>query len=296
MHWMLYGLASQAVYAAGNHIDSHIVAHRVKGPASMPLYTALVVLAMSIVAFVAAGMPLLGVDGVWIIASGFVLMMSTVFYFRAIAVGDPAFVSAMFQVNAVFALALSRVFLHERLSASRIAGFVLILSAAFVLSLERVEGKLRLGRAFWPILLCDFLWALAAVIVKQAFGTSAFLPVMAYEGFGVVLGGAAVALSPSVRAAFRTSLRESGAVVVALVCMTEAVGFLGKGLFYLGVSLGPVAIVSALGGTQPFFSIAWGWLLARSLPKLFPAQQGGAHLAQRVALCAVLMAGIWLCR
>lgn len=40
MHWMIYGLAAQAVYAAGNHLDSHIVAHRVKGPASMPIYTA----------------------------------------------------------------------------------------------------------------------------------------------------------------------------------------------------------------------------------------------------------------
>lgn len=296
MHWMIYGLAAQAVYAAGNHLDSHIVAHRVKGPASMPIYTALVVLAMSVAAFVTSGMPVLGVDGAWIVASGFLLMMSTAFYFRAIAVSDPAFVSAMFQVNAVFTLALSRVFLREHLSASRLAGFALILSAAFILSLERVEGRLRLGRGFWPIIIADLFWALATVIVKQAFSASSFLPVMAYEGFGVVLGGVAVALSPTVRAAFRTSLRESGATVIGLVCLTEAVGFLGKALFYLGVSVGPVALVSALGGTQPFFSIAWGWLLALTLPRLFPQQTGGARLARRVALCAALMAGIWLCR
>lgn len=296
MLWMLYGVAAQAVYAAVNHLDSHIVSHRVKGPASLPLYTALVVLAMALAAFVGAGMPRLGLDGVWLMASGFALMMAYVFYFRAIALGDPAFVSAMFQVNAVFTLGLSRLFLDERLSASRGAGFGLILGAAVALSLERVEGRLRLGRAVAPILAADLFWAVSTVIVKQAFGTRSFLPIVAYEGFGVALGGLAVALSGTVRAAFRTSLRESGARVIALVCASEALGFFGKALFFLGVSLGPVALVSALGGVQPFFSIAWGWLLALLLPRFFPRPRGGVHLARRVALCVVLLGGIWLCR
>jgi transporter family protein len=296
MHWMLYGVAAQAVYAAVNHLDSHIVSHRVKGPASLPLYTALVVLVMALAAFAAAGMPNLGLAGAPLVASGFVLMMAYVFYFRAIALGDPAFVSAMFQVNAVITLVLSSVFLDERLSASRWVGFVLILGAAVALSLERVEGKVRLGRAFWPILTADLFWAVATVIVKQAFTTRTLLPVVAYEGFGVALGGAAVALSPSVREAFRTSLRDSGPRVIALVCASEALGFCGKALFFLAVSLGPVAIVSALGGAQPFFSIAWGWLLATLLPRFFPRQKGGAHLARRLLLCALLTVGIWLCR
>ncbi len=296
MQWIFYAVASQAVYAAVNHLDSHIVSHRVKGPAALPLYTALVVLAIALIAFLAGGLPRPGLAGAYLVASGFILMMAYVFYFRAIAVGDAAFVSAMFQVNAVFTLVLSNVFLHERLSGARWIGFFLIVGAAVALALERVEGRLRLGRAFGPILIADLFWATATVIVKQAFMTRSLLPIVAYEGFGVALGGAAVALSPTVRRAFRTSLRESGAGVIALVCASEALGFLGKALFFLAVSLGPVAIVSALGGVQPFFSIAWAWALARLLPRVFPLQRGGAHLAQRLLLCAVLLAGIWLCR
>jgi transporter family protein len=296
MHWIFYGVASPAVYAAVNHLDAHIVSKRVKGPEALPLYTALVVLAIALAAFALAGAPNLGLAGALLTASGFLVMMAYVFYFRAIALGDPAFVSAMFQVSAVFTLILARVFLDERLSASRWAGFVLVLGAAIALSLERVEGRFRLGKAFWPIVAADLFTAAATVVVKQAFMTRSFLPIVAYEGFGVALGGAAVALSGDVRAAFRTSLRESGPRVIALVCASEGMSFLGRALFFLGVSLGPVAIVSALGGVQPFFSLGWAYALALLLPGVFPRPRGGAHLARRLALSGVLLAGIWLCR
>lgn len=296
MLWIFYSVASSAVYAGVNHLDAHIVSHRVKGPASMPLYTAVVVLAMAIVAFFASGMPRLGLAGVQLMGSGFLVTMAVVFYFRAIAHGDAALVSALFQVNAVFALALSRIFLGEVLTASRGAGFALILGAATVLSLEKVEGRLQFGKAFWPIMVSDFFWAASAVLVKRGFMTQSFLPIVAYEGFGVAIGGAVLALSTPVREAFRMSLRESGATVIALVCASEALGFFAKALMFLGVSLGPVALVTALGGTQPFFSIAWAYALASAAPRVFPRPRGGAHLAQKLSLSAVLLLGIWLCR
>ena len=43
MSWILYGVASPAVFAAVNHLDAHIVNKQVKGPEAMPLYTAIVV-------------------------------------------------------------------------------------------------------------------------------------------------------------------------------------------------------------------------------------------------------------
>jgi drug/metabolite transporter (DMT)-like permease len=296
MKWMLFGVASPAVFALVNHLDAHIVGKQVKGPAAMPLYTAIVVFALSVIAFLVAGLPNLGLAGAALAFSGFILMMAYVFYFRAIAVGDPAFVAAMIQVSAVFTLALSIVFLDERLSAARWVGFFLIMGAALALSLESVEGRLRLGQAFWPMIMADLCWAVAAVIVKRAFTTRTFLPVVAYEGFGVALGGAAIALSPVVRQAFRTSLRESGRRVILLVFANEGLGFLGKALFFVGVSLGPVAIVSAMGGVQPLFSLAYGYLLAALLPHVFPRPQGGAHLLRRLGLSVLLVAGMWLCR
>lgn len=296
MKWILYGIASPAVFAAVNHLDAHIVGRQVKGPAALPIYTAIVVFAMSAVAFVAAGFPALGASGLALTGSGFVLMMAYVFYFRAIALGDAAFIAAMIQVSSLFTLVLSIAFLHERLSASRWVGFFVILAAAIALSLESAEGRLRLGRAFWPIVIADLCWAVAAVIVKGAFATRDFLPVVAYEGFGVTLGGLALLLSPSIRAAFRTSLRESGRRVIVLVLANEGLGFAAKALFFMGVSLGPVAIVSALSGVQPLFSIGYGYALAFLLPHLFPRPPAGAHLAKRVALSVALMAGIWLCR
>lgn len=296
MSWLFYGVASPAVFAAVSHIDSHIVTRQVKGPEAMPLYTAIVVFALSVVAFAAAGLPNLGLSGLALTLSGAILMMAYVFYFRAIAVGDAAFVAAMFQVSALFTMVLSSVFLHERLTVARWVGFFLIMGAALAMSLRSVEGRLRLGKAFWPIILADLCWAVAAVIVKQAFTTRTFLPVVAYEGFGVTLGGLALTLSPGIRRAFRTSLRESGRRVILLVLANEGLGFVGKALFFLGVSLGPVAIVSALGGVQPFFSLAYGYALALLLPRLFPRPLGGRDLLQRVVLSAALVAGIWLCR
>ncbi len=296
MTWISCAIGSCAVYAAVNHLDAHIISRHVKGPAAMPLYTAIVVLVISFVAFLAAGLPDMGREGGLLTAAGFVMMMANIFYFRAIAVGDPAIVAAMFQVKAVFTLVLSRLFLDERLSAERLVGFVLILGAAIVLSLESVEGRFRLGKAFWPILVADFCWATAAIFVKHASTNVTFLSIVAYEGFGLALGGVAIALSGPVRHAFRTSYRDSGRGVIALVFASEGLGFLGKALFLLGVSLGPVTIVSALGGVQPFFSIAYGYLFAFLLPQLFPRPPGGVHVLKRLALAVVLMGGVWLCR
>lgn len=296
MSWLFYGVASPAVFAAVNHIDAHIVTRQVKGPEAMPLYTAIVVFALSVVAFVAAGFPNLGLSGLALTLSGFILMMAYVFYFRAIAVGDAAFVAAMIQVSALFTLVLSSVFLHESLTPARWVGFFLIMGAALAMSLRSVEGRLRLGKAFWPIILADLCWAVAAVIVKQSFTTRTFLPVVASEGFGVTLGGLALALSPTIRRAFKTSLRESGRRVILLVLANEGLSFVGKALFFLGLSLGPVAIVSALGGVQPFFSLAYGYALALLLPRLFPRPGGAKDLLLRVVLSTALVAGIWLCR
>jgi len=296
LSWFALSIYSPALFAVVNHLDTHIICNKLKNHSGMPLYTTSTAFIMSLIAFICAGFPLLGRAGLILSVSGFLAMMAYALYYKAIASGDTSLIAALIQVSSVFTLVLSILFLHEHLSLSRWVGFFLILGAACALSIESSSGKLKLGKAFWPIILADLFWAIGWIVLKQAFTVKTFLPIMAYEGFGVTLGGLVLACNPGIRSAFISSFSEVGRPVIALVVATEAIGITAKMIGFLAVSLGPVAIVSALSGVQPFFTLLYGYILAGFFPKLFQSQKTGRLLVQQISLTATLFIGVWLCR
>ncbi|HEX2907079.1 MAG TPA: hypothetical protein VHO69_09485 [Phototrophicaceae bacterium] len=79
-----------------------------------------------------------------------------------------------------------------------------------------------------------------------------------------------------------------------LIFVNETVYVVAKLLTFTAAALGPVALVSVLGGTGIFFGIALGWLLTTLAPTLFKEDITRQGLTQKDLLALVLFGGIWL--
>ena len=110
---------------------------------------------------------------------------------------------------------------------------------------------------------------MGAVIIKFAAGLGGFVPMLVYESWGLSLGGLALYLSfKQVRRAFHANFRLAGRKVVAIIFFNESSYALSKGITFFAITLGPVALVSVLSGTQ----VLYGYLLGVGLTVLFPTK------------------------
>ncbi len=203
---------------------------------------------------------LLGVIGAAAIAS----------FYRATQLGSVSIVSAVSQTFVVLTVALSLLFLGERLSWMRLGGVALAVSGAVLVSLKTAVLRLRLprrdapwalrGTRAWRGLAAGVPWAaLTAVLWGVFFFAYRFL----VADVGVI--GAALLVELAVMlcfviAAFRFRLRRLDARSRRLAA---AVGFLvalGALAYNAGIAAAPVSLIAPLAGASPIVTA----LLART--------------------------------
>ena len=63
---------------------------------------------------------------------------------------------------------------------------------------------------------------------------------------------------------------------------------------FQAVALGPVALVKAIGSTQVFWGIVFGWLLSSALPAWFHENTSGSVLVRKTAFAWVMFAGVMM--
>jgi hypothetical protein len=114
------------------------------------------------------------------------------------------------------------------------------------------------------------MWALAGVLIKFAINATSFTKILPYESWGIGIGGIILfLLFPGIRKAFLKSIKTLKKPTIGILLGNEAVFVSAKAITFLAYSLGPVALVSVLGGTQVFFGIIYGIFLTLLFPKIF---------------------------
>lgn len=296
MNWLLLALIAPAIYTIVMFLDKYVVEHKVSDYRGVPVYGAITAVIVSTFIWLGAGRPTLPLNSaIFILIAGFITLWAYVIYFHAIAKSQASYIIAMLQLTPVFILPLSYIFLGETLSVQKLIGFGLVVASAIILSLEPGE-RFKFSQSFYLMLVTSLLIAISFVVVKFSFiGQNDFVSVLVYEGWGIALGGlVAYLMLGKVRRAFIQSIREVGRPVMAIMFTNEILFIVSKAITFLAIALGPVAIVTALGGTQVFYGILYGVILSLAFPKLFQEETGRSQVAYKAALAAVMFAGIWL--
>lgn len=298
MNWLLFALLAPAIYAAVVFVDKYILVKEVKDYRGMSIYSSIIASIFGCIIWIATGFPFLNFQDTSIILfTGILTTFGAALYFNALSKGEVSKITILFQITPLIILILAYFLLKESITSNQLLGFILILISTIGVSLEKRKGNFKLSSTFILILLADLFWALALVLFKFVTETNSFAKIVSFESWGIGLGGVILYyFFPSVREAFLKTNKKLKKRVLGIIFINESFYLLGRLLTYFAVTLGPVALISVVGGTQVFFAILYGFLLTTIAPKIFQEDISREGLFKKIILGGLVLFGLWLVR
>lgn len=296
MTWLFFSILAAAAYAITNFIDKYLLETRVKDYQVMIIYSSIVAFIFGISYWIFAGWPSLDLkNSILVVATGILTIIGLAIYFKVLAEEQTSNVIILMQMTPAITLLLSVVFLGEKISNLQTFGFILIFTSVIFTLLKKEHFHLRISNILLYILLTDFLWACANVIFKFVTITASFSQLIGYESLGIALGGLLVYIFlPSVRKAFKISTKKHDIITISFIILNEIIFIAAKILTFYAISIGPVTLVSIVGGTQVFFVIFYGFVLAIFAHKIFKEDMSLYILVKKIILAIIGFLGIWL--
>ena len=295
--WVTYSILGAAVFTVVNFIDKYILERQIRDYRGMAIYSSVAAFIAGVLFWVATGFPILGFsDTVLVLLSGAFTIWGAAIYFQVMVSEEASKVIFLMQIVPIFVLILGYIFLKEVITFKQLVGFIAILVATTTVSADKNSGlSLKANRTLILMLAADLLFAISSILFKFVVNTNDFAKLISYEGLGYAVGGICLYLFfPSIRRAFlktNSTLKKTG---LAVIFGNEAVFIISKVINFFAVSLGPVALVGVLGGTQVFFAVIYGWILTLTAPKIFKENISGKELLRKFWWAAVTFGGIIL--
>ena len=293
MTWVAFALLGPFIFTIVNYIDRVVVERYIRDPLAMPVYVAIASLIAGLILWVLNGFPILATnDFLIIMLAGISNAVAASFYFRAIVMDDTSKDVILMQMSPVAVLILSFIVLDYQILPIQFVGFLLVLGAALALSVTTgaatIGQRIQLSRALWFVLGLVLFSAISNVLFKFVVDGSSFGRIVPYESFGMAF------FVPTIRQAFNNNLRSIPRSALVAVSASETVYIIAKLTVLTAISLGPVALVSVLSGTQVFYAILLGWLLTKLLPRLYNENIARGHILRKIFWALVLFVGVGL--
>lgn len=296
MNWVFFAVLSPAVYSVVNFVDKYILSKQIKDYRGISLFAAIMAMIFGTTFWLLFGMPPLSAsDSLLIILSGVLTFFAQVLYFKALSSEETSKIIILYQMGPILVLVLSLLFLKEVITATQFAGFFLIMLASIGVSLQGTKTKLQLSKSFFLILLNQFLWSLAGVLFKFVVDQNSFVKVVAYESWGIALGGLLLfMLVKNIRDPFLRTFNTLRKGAIFFVFLNEGIFIIARLLTFLALSLGPLSLVSVIGSTGVFFGIIFGTVLTLLAPKVFTEDISKSGLSKKIGFALLAFIGIYL--
>ena len=185
-------------------------------------------------------------------------------YYKAMKVIDTSIVSALFSLGQITIPVMTFLFLDEVLKSSQYAGFLLIIAASIVLSINNFKMP-KLNRAFYYMVLVSLVRAVYVVIQKYTFNLDGnWINMIIYVNtLSCLLPFLFLLHKPSARRikkAFREYCHHT-----KVFCLNELLCFLGGAAAVYALSQLSAVISSAINATAPIFML----FISLALKKMF---------------------------
>jgi uncharacterized membrane protein len=305
MSWLVFAFSGPVLWAISVHFDKYLVERFFKesNVAVLVVFTAFTgVLMLPFIWFFDRAVFSVDAETIAIIAaSGVLYMGAMLFYLQALQSEEASVVAPFFQTSPLFGYVLAYFALGEKLSAMQMAGGMLIVVGASVVSIRfaPANGEGKRGSAFklrlaLLMLACGFVLALATLIFKifaieVAFWTTAF-----WMFAGEAIFGAALLTVASYRNQLVALIRSNSAALLSINASNELIN-LGGGLGNrYALLLAPLSLVQAIGSTTTLFVFAFGIVISIAWPKLSRESLSGRELTQKGIAAALVALGVAL--
>lgn len=296
MNWMFYALLAPAIYAIVTYVDKYILEKEINDYNALPLFTSCIAFIAGCIFFIITGAPIIPLrDTLLILTTGILSSLSLIVYARALSLEETSKVNALMQMFPIISLVLSFLILKEVITLKQFLGFIIILSSTIGFSFKKEKKGFSLSKGFFLMLIFDILWAISGIIMKFVIRENSFSEVLSYESFGIAFGGVLIFIFyKTARKAFLKSLKNIKFSAIRAISINETTFVVAKATTFYAFSLGPVALVSVLEGTQTFFALFYGWILTLLFPSVFKEDISKKGLSKKLILFVLLFLGLVL--
>lgn len=295
MLWFFLALISTFFYAVSNIFDKIVREHFIKDTIVILMLGEL----FSFIAFIA----IVFFKGLtWIGWSNFILanflvalyFFSLFPYYKAIAIKDASIVVSLFNLQPLFVLILSFIFLHEQLSNYQYLGFIFIIFGSLLINWESKKRKLYAGEAFWLTLICTFIWAIYLLFLKKIYLAGDFWLISSYlYGISALYLIPLIIFSPT-RKKFFFHIKKQPLVAFLFKYSSSLVNLVAELFNRWALILGSVSLIAVIGGTQGAFVLITTVFLGKFIPQYIKEKNNYQLFLQKLVAILFMIIGLYL--
>jgi uncharacterized membrane protein len=299
MSWLFFAFCGPVLWAISVHLDKYLVERFFKESdvAVLLLFTALVgVLLLPIIWYYEPSVLSPGAGSIaLIILAGILYMTALLLYLQALQSEEASVVAPFFQAGPLFGYVLAYFVLGETLSPRQMAGGVLIILGALIVSI-RFGQSMKMFKTRLAVLMvaCGFIMALSSLIFKVFALKVEFWATTFWMFVGEGIFGVALLMIPTYRRQFIALLRTNTTALLSINASNELIN-LGGGLgSRYALLFAPLSIVQAIGSTTTLFVFAFGIVLSIFFPGFGRENLSGRELAQKGMAAVIVAIGVAL--
>ncbi len=296
MSWITFSILSSLLLAAGNIADKYIVDKHVNKLGALALIYAIIMYIFAGLIFLFIGFNILPIkDTFLILLTGVFAVSALLAYYKALVIDEASRVIPLFQTVPIYALILGYVFLGEVIKPITYPGFILVLLGGILLSTKKFDASILKPRSsFLLMMVAAFSSAAISIIFKKISLENSFWQTLAWQNLAIAIVASFLVTAPTLRKDFIETIHNKGIKIIGLMGSSESLFFFGGMLKYYAITLAPVALVTVLGGVQPFFVFLYGILLTIFLPHLIKEELSKKILTQKLFSIFLIVIGAYL--
>lgn len=242
-------------------------------------------------------LPPLGVLGIALLP-GLMHYLGSLFYTRALRRTDASTVSALNQTVPLYALLWGSIFFGNVFQPINYLGILVIVLSCALLGMEQANGskRLQISPAVWLILMGALFRSLSDLFVKITLSDQDYWNTFGLSRAALLPISIATLLHPGSRKHILESVRINGPRVVPGTAALEIFAIVPQVLSVIAYGLGPLALVSTLLYSTPFFVLIVTRLLNLVRPGLVPVKAGAHSFGRQLTLIAGVLVGVIMLR
>lgn len=294
LFWIFLAILAPAIYGVSNMIDKVLIEKHIKDAIMLTILGGVISFVAGIILLMTGGFINTNTTQIMIVLlSGVLGEIALVPYYKAMSMDDASRIIPQFQIIPLIILLLSYLLLGETLSKMQILSFFLILLGGLMLSIQKLNREVfQIRKSFWWVLLSGLLFAGSFVLFKFVFiAQQNFVQTLGYEFIGCSIG--ALLLFFAYQKRFVLELQRVRRRVWQIIIFNEIIYTGGRIIGFYAATLAPLALISALGGTQSFFVLIYGLILSLWFPKIIKEDIKKSTLFIKFAAIILISIGIW---
>ncbi|MFC1687388.1 EamA family transporter [Patescibacteria group bacterium] len=285
-------LAAGFLWSVTNIIDKAVVNRFIKSPALLTLIFSVVLLIAGLVMLPPSSEWMTGTDFWWMVVSGFLYMIATLWYFFALQKEEASRVVPLFALTIVFLTLQSAIFLGEVFTLTTYIGIGLVIVASFILMSRRNILDAFQSKVFAYMIASTFAYALSYVINKDLLATYTDKQVFSFHN--ILIGFVGMIFLLFFIRKMRLQYSEIKKRYISVSVMGEIISALGAFLFIAASAVWFVTLVETVVSVQYVFLFIFTIIISRFAPNLFKEEINRNIIIQKSIAIVLMIIGIYL--